>query len=161
MKNVAKCDTWCELQNPVNHRVFERKLRPRPIGSRARLPGRHAFRRSAASSPPDGGDRPGCGCWPSVPRGRSAETQGPLRVAARHCGGLRGRVPTSGVGCLARPRVTAGPRERTPPLPQRQCGSRPQVRRGHPLSLSISISGGEETYEDSPSNGERNGKSPA
>ncbi|CAF1920151.1 unnamed protein product [Brassica napus] len=25
MKNVAKCDTWCELQNPVNHRVFERK----------------------------------------------------------------------------------------------------------------------------------------
>ncbi|KAL4203805.1 hypothetical protein AMTRI_Chr01g107530 [Amborella trichopoda] len=30
MKNVAKCDTWCELQNPVNHRVFERKLRPRP-----------------------------------------------------------------------------------------------------------------------------------
>ncbi|KAH7688658.1 hypothetical protein IHE45_03G045700 [Dioscorea alata] len=32
MKNVAKCDTWFELQNPVNHRVFERKLRPRPPG---------------------------------------------------------------------------------------------------------------------------------
>ena len=32
MKNVAKCDTWCELQNPVNHRVFERKLRPKPYG---------------------------------------------------------------------------------------------------------------------------------
>lgn len=31
-KNVAKCDTWCELQNPANHRVFERKLRPRPSG---------------------------------------------------------------------------------------------------------------------------------
>ncbi|KAI9099606.1 hypothetical protein K1719_024611 [Acacia pycnantha] len=30
MKNVAKCDTWRELQNPVNHRVFERKLRPKP-----------------------------------------------------------------------------------------------------------------------------------
>ncbi|CAF2086610.1 unnamed protein product [Brassica napus] len=30
MKNVAKCDTWCELQNPVNHRVFEHKLRPKP-----------------------------------------------------------------------------------------------------------------------------------
>ncbi|CAF2086244.1 unnamed protein product, partial [Brassica napus] len=28
----AKCDTWCELQNPVNHRVFERKLRPKPSG---------------------------------------------------------------------------------------------------------------------------------
>lgn len=34
MKNVAKCDTWCELQNPVNHRVFERKLRPKPLGRR-------------------------------------------------------------------------------------------------------------------------------
>ena len=32
MKNAAKCDTWCELQNPVNHRVFERKLRPKPLG---------------------------------------------------------------------------------------------------------------------------------
>ena len=34
MKNVAKCDTWCELQNPVNHRVFERKLRLKPFGRR-------------------------------------------------------------------------------------------------------------------------------
>uniref|UniRef100_A0A2K2AG65 Uncharacterized protein n=1 Tax=Populus trichocarpa TaxID=3694 RepID=A0A2K2AG65_POPTR len=33
MKNVAKCDTWCELQNPASW-------------SRARLPGCHA------SSPP-------------------------------------------------------------------------------------------------------------
>ncbi|WZY94026.1 hypothetical protein YC2023_066355 [Brassica napus] len=32
MKNVAKCDTWCELQNPVNHRVCERKLHPKPSG---------------------------------------------------------------------------------------------------------------------------------
>ncbi|KAI9390745.1 hypothetical protein POPTR_008G223900v4 [Populus trichocarpa] len=32
MKNVAKCDTWCELQNPVNNQVFERKLRPRTLG---------------------------------------------------------------------------------------------------------------------------------
>ena len=32
MKNVAKCDTWCELQDPANHRVFERKLRPEPCG---------------------------------------------------------------------------------------------------------------------------------
>ncbi|WZY93868.1 hypothetical protein YC2023_066197 [Brassica napus] len=32
MKNVAKCDTWCELQNPVNDRVFERKLHPKPSG---------------------------------------------------------------------------------------------------------------------------------
>jgi len=32
MKNVAKCNTWCELQNPVNHRVFERQLCQRPLG---------------------------------------------------------------------------------------------------------------------------------
>ncbi|KAK7288995.1 hypothetical protein RIF29_02536 [Crotalaria pallida] len=34
------------------------------------------------------------------------------------------------------------------------------VRRGYPLSLSISISGGKETNKDSLSNGERTGKSP-
>ncbi|PKU65376.1 hypothetical protein MA16_Dca023979 [Dendrobium catenatum] len=32
MKSAAKCNMWCELQNPANHRVFERKLRPRPTG---------------------------------------------------------------------------------------------------------------------------------
>lgn len=37
---------------------------------------------------------------------------------------------------------------------------RPHVRLEHPLSLSISISGGKETYKDSLSNGERTGKSP-
>ena len=30
VKNVAKCDMWFEWQNPANHRIFERKLRPRP-----------------------------------------------------------------------------------------------------------------------------------
>lgn len=39
--------------------------------------------------------------------------------------------------------------------------TRPQVKRDHPLSLSISISGGKETNKDSPSNGERTGNSPA
>ncbi|WZZ14910.1 hypothetical protein YC2023_107999 [Brassica napus] len=39
--------------------------------------------------------------------------------------------------------------------------TRPQVRWDHPLSLSISISGGKETNKDSLSNGERTGKSPA
>ncbi|CAF1943073.1 unnamed protein product [Brassica napus] len=31
MKSVAKCDTWCGAES-VNHRVFERKLRPKPLG---------------------------------------------------------------------------------------------------------------------------------
>ena len=60
MKNVAKCDTWCELQNPVNHRVFERKLRPKPsgrghicLGVTHRRPSSHRGREPAA------GDREG------------------------------------------------------------------------------------------------------
>ncbi|PKA64923.1 hypothetical protein AXF42_Ash011525 [Apostasia shenzhenica] len=32
MKNAANHNMWCELQNPVNHRVFKRKLRSKPIG---------------------------------------------------------------------------------------------------------------------------------
>ena len=32
--------------------------------------------------------------------------------------------------------------------------SRPQIRQDYPLNLSISISGGKETKQDSPSNGE-------
>lgn len=32
MKNVAKCDSWCELRNLMNHLVFERKLCPRLLG---------------------------------------------------------------------------------------------------------------------------------
>ncbi|KAF5204526.1 hypothetical protein FRX31_005888 [Thalictrum thalictroides] len=44
---------------------------------------------------------------------------------------------------------------------RRRLTLRPQVRRDYPLNLSISISGGKETYKDSPSNGERTGKSPA
>ena len=38
---------------------------------------------------------------------------------------------------------------------------RPQIRRDNPLNLSISVSGGKETNQDSPSSGERRGKSPA
>ena len=38
--------------------------------------------------------------------------------------------------------------------------SRSELRQGHPLNLSISISGGKETNKDSPSSGERNVISP-
>ncbi|PVH34681.1 hypothetical protein PAHAL_7G006100 [Panicum hallii] len=85
MKNVAKCDTWCELQNPANHRVFERKLRPRPSG------------------------------W--------------------------------GHACLGvTPKDTPNPSLGT------------DVVFGSPRLM---VCGGEETYKDSPSNGERTGSSPA
>ena len=39
--------------------------------------------------------------------------------------------------------------------------TRPRSRRDYPPNLSISLSGGKETNKDSPSSGERNGKSPA
>ena len=55
--------------------------------------------------------------------------------------------------------VSSGPID--DPLRARTLPTRPQVRRGYPLSLSISISGGKETYKDSLSNGERTGNSPA
>lgn len=65
MKNVAKCDTWCELQNPVNHRVFERKLRPKPLGRG------HVCLGVTQRCPPNPRGRGG-GRWPPVsssPRG--------------------------------------------------------------------------------------------
>jgi hypothetical protein len=66
MKNVAKCDTWCELQNPVNHRVFERKLRPKPLGRGHVCLGvthRVAPPPSVRTAPVGGG---GGGYWPPV-----------------------------------------------------------------------------------------------
>jgi len=75
MKNVAKCDTWCELQNPVNHRVFERKLRPRdpPEGTPASR-ALEAHPRSVAS-------RQRRGHWPSEPRGAVGPSERPPYVA--------------------------------------------------------------------------------
>lgn len=52
----------------------------------------------------------------------------------------------------ARARPAAGP------VPSE---TRPQIRRGDPLNLSILVSGGKETNQDSLSSGERTGKSPA
>ena len=46
------------------------------------------------------------------------------------------------------------------PVAATESSIRPEFRQGHPLNLSISISGGEETNQDSPSSGERTGKSP-
>ncbi|KAI3476500.1 hypothetical protein L1887_61924 [Cichorium endivia] len=110
MKNVAKCDTWCELQNPVNHRVFERKLRPKPSGPRARLPGRHASRRPQPCIPyrdtwHRGGD------WVSRAYGAVGLNWSPLRVleiVGREANGGRRCVP---VGCgtaIAGPPIDSG-----------------------------------------------------
>ena len=45
------------------------------------------------------------------------------------------------------------------PAWRKPSGSRPELRLGYPLNLSILVSGGIETKQDSLSNGERTGKS--
>lgn len=169
MKNVAKCGTWCELQNPANHRVFERKLRPRPSGRG------HAC---LGVTPSDAPFPRGATTGSRVFRMRMlAPRASPTGAAGRRAGRRRGRtrrmVDALAIlpSCRRTPEALGPPPPRpTPPVraaPRPPVGAaaprivRPQVRRGHPPSLSISISGGEETYEDSPSNGERTGTSPA
>src|SRR5258705_1011132 len=49
-----------------------------------------------------------------------------------------------------------------PPRPNKKCNkNRPRIGREYPLNLSISLSGGKETNEDSLSSGERSGRSPS
>ncbi|KAG2266045.1 hypothetical protein Bca52824_073124 [Brassica carinata] len=140
MKNIAKCDTWCELQNPVNHRLFERKLRPKPSGrghvclgvTNHRPPSSRGYRTEALLRVLR------CGWQNRAKDARSVLT----------CGGeFNSRQIVSRFG----PKALDDPKS----------SMRTQVRRDHPLNLSISISGGKETNKDSLSNGERTGKSPA
>lgn len=151
MKNVAKCDTWCELQNPVNHRVFERKLRPKPFGRGHVCLGVTQRR-------------------PQTQRSLLRETSGGTETGLPWRHTAVGRISSPGTKShnnrwLEDPRsiccgvFDACNRAKDPSA--RRLLSRPQVRRDYPLSLSISISGGKETYQDSPSNGERTGKRPA
>lgn len=70
----------------------------------------------------------------------------------------RARSSPSG-GTSAPTRLSARATRGGPVRRARRCVSEPQIGRGHPPNLSISISGGRETNQDSPSNGERSGKS--
>ncbi|CAL9699399.1 unnamed protein product [Knipowitschia caucasica] len=91
----------------------------------------------------------------------------PQRLArVRAARGLRSG-PVAGTG---RPRAPVRPPPRSPSsLGERDSGGatptsirlRPQIRRDYPLNLSILLSGGKETNQDSLSSGERRGKSPA
>lgn len=151
MKNVAKCDTWCELQNPVNHRVFERKLRPKPLGRG------HVCLGVTQRCPPPHPRGGGGGRWPPVsysPRGWP-KNESSAAIAAAFGGCRKIGAPSRAFLQFTR----ASRYDPNAPL-NAVLPMRPQVRRGYPLSLSISISGGKETYKDSPSNGERTGNSP-
>ena len=129
MKNVAKCDTWCELQNPANHRVFERKLRPRPSGRG------HVCLGVTPKDTPNPTLRGGT--WRLAPR--AAGRGGPkMGLPANRVGHSTWWVTLScfSVQCpgtqLAR--CPKGPVYHRSAL---VLGPRPQVRRDYPLSLSI------------------------
>ena len=152
MKNVAKCDTWCELQNPVNHRVFERKLRPKPSGRG------HACLGVTRRCPPHAS-------LGSVGGGRTMASRASPRAVGTNAGSSATNATTIGGRRTSVASCALSSRSERPAtlaaLASAELSTRPQVRRGYPLNLSISISGGKETYEDSPSNGERTGNSPA
>ena len=104
---------------------------------RSRVPAAGSPRPPRAASP--SGQR-GCRCGPS---GCLSALTASRREGA---GGTGGGTPAAG---------PAVPGQNNPPR------LRPQIRRDDPLNLSILLSGGKETNQDSLSSGERRGKSPA
>jgi hypothetical protein len=153
MKNVAKCDTWCELQNPANHQFFERKLRPKPFGrGHACLGVVNPLALGTRTS--IGGDMPGRGMWSPVGLACIACRPAVGRKSSTRATGSAAFGGSNVIGCVVGPACGGLEDYRISQL-------RSQVRRGYPLSLSISISGGEETNQDSLSSGERTGRSPA
>lgn len=96
-----------------------------------------------------------------------------VRVRGSASGGVRGTSGRGPSGLARRPPRPTGAgvpgetsREPRPPPPgaEPRIASfrlRPQIRRDDPLNLSILLSGGKETNQDSLSSGERRGKSPA
>ncbi|KAL0919932.1 hypothetical protein M5K25_009023 [Dendrobium thyrsiflorum] len=162
MKSAAKCDTWCELQNPANHRVFERKLRPRPTGQGHVCLGVKHYVASCQLHPVDvwAGEGSDVQSGSSCPSVRRAEERVIISLAANDKGWIKARPMLLCRVCPREDYTYSGDPKSC--VDQRMAlGMRPQDGRGHPPSLSISISGGEETYEDSPSNGERTGIGPA
>ncbi|WZY99902.1 hypothetical protein YC2023_072231 [Brassica napus] len=119
MKNVAKCDTWCELQNPVNHRLFERKLHPKPSGRGHVCLGVTNHRPPILSRIWDGS------CSPVCYRTRLAKIQA---KDARNVLTCVGEFNSRHIIRRSGPKALDDPKSSTRP---------PNVRRDHPLSLSI------------------------
>ncbi|KAJ6819140.1 uncharacterized protein M6B38_404025 [Iris pallida] len=134
MKNVAKCDTWCELQNPVNHRVFERKLRPRPSGRGHACLGVTPRVAPHPSSPPGGRRRADAEIGPPC-LVRGGPKAGRRRVGRGECG-TKHTAPSPCPGPRKwRPITYRTAPSKEPPTvrPRRQNGAfdrnAPQVRR--------------------------------
>lgn len=126
--------------------------RPPPAASSRRKPPLHAAPGLRPRRAPFGR-----GCrW--TPRGTP---QQPASRRARAGGGdpaRRGGGRSAARGGVAPRTAVSPPTAATSPYSLRL---RPQIRRDYPLNLSILLSGGKETNQDSLSSGERRGKSPA
>ena len=102
-----------------------------------------------ARAPPSGRPAPAGRRGGAVGRGSLSRRLSPRRArlsTGRRAGGRSGRRDA------VRPRPPSGPSPPAGPVPPSE--TRPQIRRGDPLNLSILVSGGKETNQDSLSNGE-------
>ena len=137
----------------MNHRIFERKWRSWAFPG-ARLSERR-FSHPALSGGELGHEASLCESKRSLEVERSRVVRKPLVARPSRCGSdisPRERGFEQGRRLLVRERPE---RKQFILLDQ----PRPQIRRDYPLNLSISISGGKETNQDSLSNGERTGNS--
>ena len=121
------------------------------------------MRRCLLLSPPS---RHGTGSAPGAQRGWRLPVDSRLSQLARRTGapcGLRPEARLFGPGREALPQSSEPRRwsDHPPWAATPTISQRPQIRRDDPLNLSILLSGGKETNKDSPSSGERRGKSPA
>ncbi|KAL0641415.1 hypothetical protein Bca4012_103521 [Brassica carinata] len=118
---------------------FERKLRLKPYWPRARLPGCHKS--------------------PSSQSSRGYRTEAGLRVLRTPLAKIRAKDARSALTCGGEFNSRQIADRSVRKLLMTQSPQRdPRSGADHPLSLSISISGGKETNKDSLSNGERTGR---
>ena len=141
----------------MNHRIFERKWRPWAIPG-ARLSERR-FSHLTSSSLAEkrlGHEASFCSRKRSLEVERSRVVRQPVVARFPRCGRNISPEGDELRRCLKPSRTEHDWKGNQPSVGDQP---RPQIRRDYPLNLSISISGGKETNQDSLSNGERTGTS--
>lgn len=152
MKNAAKCDKQCELQNSANHQIFERKWRRRDILPTCLFQCLRGFTLILM--------------WLTTgEKERARSISALLEVSHERCAsGSFGPMKWSHHSNVISLEAPNYPPSRGFSICCRNNRiSIPCIwdRQDHPLNLSISLSGGKEINEDCLSSGERSGKSPS
>lgn len=138
------------------------RARPRPGRRRRQRSGRRRRRRPRRAVAVLSPFRPPSAVPPARPAGRRPRPSSPggrLRARPTRVGpspgwGFPARLPARALRRAAEGGRWVGRRETAAAPAVQFLGLRPQIRRGDPLNLSILVSGGKETNEDSLSNGE-------